>query len=85
MPGKYSISIISKPVGRSQGHAPGTSAKPQFLQKTTVIYIYLLKQDWEGVMLQLFGPRVLQRNYILIVGCNTGTRYESKHRYSSRD
>jgi hypothetical protein len=59
MPGVHFKSGLSKPVGRSQGHASGASAKPKSLKKAIMIYTHLLKRDWGGVILQLCGPRVL--------------------------
>jgi hypothetical protein len=49
MPGKHSISIISKPVGRSQGHAPGVSVQSISLRKTTMIYTHVLNRGGKGV------------------------------------
>ncbi len=49
MPGKHSISIILKPVGRSQGHTSGASAKYTSLHKTTMIYTHVLNRGGKGV------------------------------------
>ncbi len=46
MPGKHSISIISKQGGRFQDHTPGASVQSISLHKTTMIYLDVL--DWRG-------------------------------------
>jgi len=45
MSGVHSISVSSKPVGRSQGHATRPAAKLKSIQKAIKIYTDLLKLD----------------------------------------
>jgi hypothetical protein len=49
MAGVNSISVLSNPVGRSRRHAPGSSAQPIFLHKTTMIYTHVLNRGPRGV------------------------------------
>jgi hypothetical protein len=49
MPGVLSISVCSNPVGQSQGHTSGASAKYTSLHNTTMIYTHVLNRGGKGV------------------------------------
>jgi len=55
MPGVYSISVPSKPVGQSPGHAPVASAQPIFLYKITMVYTHVLNGGPAGVRCPVDG------------------------------
>lgn len=55
MAGENSISVLSNPADRSQGHAPGSSAQLLFLHKTTMIYTHVLNRGGKGVKSPMDG------------------------------
>jgi hypothetical protein len=69
MTGVHSISVSSNSVGRSQGHAPGSSAQPTSLHKMTLIYTHVLNPGRQGRQepcgrVVKGRPGVLYRNHI---------------------
>lgn len=72
MSGVLSISVPSKSVGRSYGHAPGAFAQPKSIQKATMIYTHVPKRgpvcmavlwiDFEAILGVLMPIRISCRD-----------------------